>query len=454
MTKLGATPSRTTPGSPLPKALRPATTLALLFGLTWLSARTAVPSLPGGHLAAVGGFTLLAASLGGALAATVGLPRITGFIVVGIVSGPSLLGLLPEQSVQGMRLIDDFALALIAMLAGGELKVSVLRPRARSIALTTLAVTGVVWVGITALVIALRPLVPFLADLPLPAVVGVALLLGIWAANSSPDLTVAVVEEKRATGPLAEVILGVTIVKDVVVIVLFTLTLALVSPLVDPTAAFSMHALLDLARELGGALVVGAAGGWVFSQYLGGEGERLRSPLATFLFAYGLVVLSAQLHLELLLTGLAAGFVTENLSPAGDRMIRGIRSVAVVIFAFFFAVAGASLDLGAVVRFGPAALAIFGARVGLTLLGSRLGARGPSTPPDVRRLAWQGLISQGGVSLGLVLLIQERFPDLGQGVVALAMAVIVGNMLGGPILLGRALAAAPAGEPSPDGGAA
>ena len=49
------------------------------------------------------------------------------------------------------------------------------------------------------------------------------------------------------------------------------------------------------------------------------------------------------------------------------------------------------------------------------------------------------LISQGGVSLGLVLLIRDAFPDLGGGVVALAMAVIIGNILGGPILLGRAL---------------
>jgi len=60
----------------------------------------------------------------------------------------------------------------------------------------------------------------------------------------------------------------------------------------------------------------------------------------------------------------------------------------------------------------------------------------------VRKRAWQGLISQGGVSLGLVLLVQESFPELGASVVSLAMAVIIGNILGGPVLLGRALAAA------------
>ena len=115
---------------------------------------------------------------------------------------------------------------------------------------------------------------------------------------------------------------------------------------------------MDLAREVGGALVLGAAGGWVFSQYLGGEEAEPRSPLATFLFAYVLVVLSGGAA-----RGAAPGrrggraSTIENLSPAGDRMIQGIRSVAVVIFAFFFAIAGASLDLAAVRPLRPVALA-------------------------------------------------------------------------------------------------
>jgi Kef-type K+ transport system membrane component KefB len=421
--------------------LRPAVTLLLLFGLVWLSFQGTPDTLEHGRLAVLVGFVLLAASLAGALAAEVGLPRITGFILVGIAAGPSVAGLLPPSAVTDLRLIDRFALALIAMLAGGELRVGSLRPQARTIAVTTLAVTAVVWVGMTAAVLAVRPFVPFLAEMPLSGAVGVALLLGVWAANSSPDLTVAVIEEKHARGPLVEVILGITIVKDVLVIVLFTLTLALVAPLIDPTRAFSAHALMDLAREVGGAIAMGAAGGWVFSQYLGGGSTRRRPPLATFLFAYVLVVLAEELHVELLLAGVAAGFVIENLSPAGDKMIQGIRSVAVVIFAFFFATAGAGLDLGALLRYGPAALALFGARLFLTRLATIRGAGLAGADEEIRSKAWQGLVSQGGVSLGLVLLIEESFPSVGVGVVALAMAVIIGNILGGPVLLGRALSA-------------
>ncbi len=428
------------PGAKTLRVLRPAITLVLLFGLTWLTTRTAPASYEVGRLAILVGFVLLSASAAGSLAAAVGLPRLTGFILVGMVVGPSVLAFIPSEAVTDLRLIDAFALVLIAMLAGGELKIEALRPQARAIALTTLSVTAVVWVGVALAVLALAPLVPFLAELSLPGRAAVGLLLGIWSANSSPDLTVAVIEEKHARGPLVDVILGVTIVKDVVVIVLFTLTLALVAPLLDPSAGFSTQALATLAKEVGGALVLGAALGWVFSQYLGDEDTDPRSPFATFLFAYVLVVLAEQLHVELLLVGVSAGFVIENLSPAGDRMIEGIRSVAVVIFAFFFAIAGASLDLAAVARFGPVAVALFLVRGVLTRWAAMRGTAWAGASGVVRARTWQGLISQGGVSLGLVILIRDAFPELGGGIVALAMAVILGNILGGPILLGRALA--------------
>ena len=413
-----------------------------------MSARA--PAFPGAEVAVLIGFILLIANVTGSLAASAGLPRLTGYLIVGILAGPSISGLVSVEAVEELALIDSFALALIALMAGGELKLSRLRPHARNILYVTLAVTAVVWGGMTVLIVLISPLVPFLSALPFSGTLAVGLILGIWAANSSPDLTVAVIEETHASGPLADVVLGVTIVKDVVVIVLFTLTMALVAPLLNPGEQLNSHALVELAREVGGALVLGAGLGLVFSIYLGDDQVRLRSPMATFLFAYVMVVLAERLQVELLLTGVAAGFLIENLSPAGDRMIRGIQSVSVVIFAFFFAVAGARLELGAIREFWLAALLIFSGRAWLTYRGARVGLERAGAGVDLQAKTWQGLISQGGVTLGLVLLIEERFPAVGSDVVTLGMAVIIGSILGGPILLKWAITMPLIPEPEPE----
>jgi Kef-type K+ transport system membrane component KefB len=426
-------------------------TLVLLFGVAYLSLAAFPADSLQEQLTILMGFALLAASVAGSLATKVGLPKITGFLVVGIMAGPSVLELFSWGAVDALRLIDRFALALIAMLAGGELKLQSLKSAARSILFTTLAVVGVVWVGITLVFIPLGYFLPFLDDVGFTGILALGCILGIWAANSSPDLTVAVIEETDAKGPLADVILGVTIVKDVVVIVLFTLMVALFQSVLG-TGPEEGGILLELGREVGGALALGAGLGWIFSLYLEKEGRQ--PPYSTFLFAYLMVVLAEMLHVELLLTGVAAGFVIENLSEAGDEMIHGIEKVAVVIFAFFFTIAGASLDLQAIGAFWFAATVLFLARAFLTFWGASLGTRWARAPVMVRSRTWKGLLSQGGVTLGLLLVLEESFPEIGEEVVVLGMAIIIGNILGGPILLKKALLLPSALDDSPSPGPA
>lgn len=417
-------------------------TLVVLIGVTYLIVNLNPPEWTAGYLAILTGFVLLVASVAGSLAARAGLPRLTGFVVVGILAGPSVLEILSNEAVQQLRLIDEFALALIALLAGGELKKDEVLPRIGTISWTTISVTLVVWVGMTVAVLAIAPLLPFLADASFSTTLAVALILGIWAANSSPDLTVAIIEETGAKGTLADVILGTTIVKDVVVIVLFTLTLTLVASMAGGGGAegSTMDVLLGLGQEVGGAVVVGAFLGWVFSLYLQ-SGEEDRPPLATFLFAYVLVVVANRLHIELLLTAVAAGFVIENLSPAGDRMIRGVEKVSVVLFAFFFTLAGSSLDLQAIRTVWLGAILVFTVRVALTWLGAMAGTKLAGAGAVVRERTWQGLVSQGGVTLGLLVLAQQSLGELGDGVMNLGMAVVLGGILVGPILLKTALSA-------------
>lgn len=382
------------------------------------------------------GFILLAAYIAGAAAAGFRLPRVTGYVLVGIAVGPFALGIFSQELVASLRIIDELALAFIALTAGGELKIEDLRKSARSIIGVGLGVLGTVIVGVTVLVLALKPVAPVIADQSWGFALAVALLLAIWCANSSPDATIAVINETGAHGEVTETILGITIFKDVVVIILFALALSLARPLAG-AASFDPGLVGAVAWEVGGALGVGALLGWGYSVYLGRS--QVRSVLATLVFAYLVVLVAGTLHVELLLTAVAAGFVIENFSEAGDRLIDAIEANSLVVFAIFFALAGAALNLQTVVAFWPVALVVVAARTALTWMGARLGARAGHSSPRVARVAWMGLISQAGVTLGLSLLVAREFPAWGGQFVAVTTAVIILHLLIGPILLKIAL---------------
>lgn len=385
------------------------------------------------------GFILLAAYIAGAIAAGFLLPRVTGYVLVGIAVGPFALGIFTPELVGSLRTIDELALALIALTAGGELKLAELRKSARSIIGMGLGVLVVVIVGIVLLVLAFKPFAPVLAGYSWGFVFAVALLIAIWCANSSPDTTIAVINETGSRGEVTETILGVTIFKDVLVIALFAIALSMVRPLAG-SGSFDSGLFGAVAWEVGGALSIGALLGWGFAAYL--ERARERGVLATLGFAYLIVLVAHTLHVELLLSAVAAGLVIENFSEAGDRLIHAIEANSLVVFAIFFALAGASLDLRTLVAFWPVALVIVVARTALTWAGARVGARFGRSPVQVTRLGWLGLVSQAGVTLGLSILVAVQFPTWGRDFVAVTTAVIILHLLIGPILLKVALVGA------------
>jgi len=412
-------------------------TIAALVAFAWVLVETEATAESGATATALLGFVLLTAFLAGAVARGMGLPAVTGYVLVGIAVGPYAIGVLRVDVVEQLRRIDEIALALIALTAGGELRLDELRKALRSILGITLSVGGVVVIGMLALVLVMRPFVPFLADQPWGVTIAVGLLLAIWSANSSPDATIAVINETQASGVLTETILGVTIFKDVLVIVAFAAALALAGPLVAPGAAFDATVLGVVAWEVGGALLVGALAGVVFGFYLRRIGAR--SALATLAFTYVVVLLAETLHVELLLTAVASGFIIENFTEAGDDLIQAIEANALVVFAIFFALAGAALNLKTLGAYWLMALVIVLARAALTWAGAQLGARVTDSSPLVTRWTWMGIISQAGVTLGLSLLVARELPAIGDAFVAVTTAVIIVHLLVGPVLLKVAL---------------
>jgi len=408
-------------------------------------ARFAVPvglAYPPAQATMIFGFLLLTAHLAGDLLSHLGLPRITGYILAGILLGPHALDWVDARTVTELKLIDDLALTFIALAAGGELRLSELRRRRRCISLTVQVQSALVLLGVAATSLAARSWIPFLDGLPLSDAVAVAGLLGVFALARSPSSAIAIISEAKARGPFTDMVLGVTVVMDVLVIVVFAVAVSVARTLVGPDGSFDVAFLTTVALELAGSLAAGVVVGWLISLYI----RRVGAELAVFLLATCFLVTfsshqfaqflnrfyDAHFDLEPMLICMVAGFWVQNFSTAGERLMDKIDRSSLPIYVVFFSLTGAALDLGALRDTWLVALLLVAIRALLIWIGAYAGARLAGDPPAFRRMSGLSFVTQAGVSLGLAGIVQRSFPEWGAALATTIVAVISLNQVIGP----------------------
>lgn len=376
------------------------------------------------------GFMLIAAFVGGKVAVRARTPRITGYLLVGMLLGPHVSGLLTTDMLLASQTIEGVAVALIALTAGGEIRLDWLRREARSLLTLTALQLIAVGVSTTALVYFGRRLFPFVPNDDLLLAGIIAVCLAAIAISNSPTVTIAVIAENRASGPLSRTVLGITVLVDVCVIVLFAITLGLARNALG--AGGGTPLALTLLREIGGSLAAGVLFGVGISLFLRFVNRDI--PVFVLTVCFGISQVAEALHLEALLMALAAGFWVENFSSArGEHLIQAIERVSLPVFALFFAAAGAKVNLGALETMGLLALLLASVRIAGIWAGTWLGSALTRTEPVVARNAWLGLISQAGVNLALAAILGRAFPEWGNDIQVVVIAMIALNQLIGPI---------------------
>lgn len=389
----------------------------------------------GTPVALAAGGLLLAALYGGKLAASVGLPRLTGYLLIGVAVGPYALRFIPSEGVQGLSMVSGVAVSLIALTAGTELRLALLQQVGRRVVALCATVAGVVFMVSWGAMVAAAPWVPFLQDMSLLQRMATAALLSSVIVSFSPTVTIALVQETGARGRFTDFLMATVIVGDLVVLVLFALCAGLTRASLGQGLALG-ELLGGVGWELFGSVGLGALLGALVLIYLRRVGRELP------LFLVGLAVASAEtgvrLHLSPLLICLAAGALIANASPEdGARLHRGIERAGLPVFALFFAGAGAALHLDALAVVGPLALGLVLLRAAALWWACRRFA--PREEPQLGRLLWMGLVSQAGVTFGLAALVARTFPTFGREAEVLLVAMVTLHELVGPVLTRRAL---------------
>jgi Kef-type K+ transport system membrane component KefB len=403
------------------------------------AARSFLPqetSLVGSGATLAFGFVLLAALQSGTLFSGLRMPRLTGYLVCGFLAGPSITNLVTERMLGDLKLVNGVAIGLIALSAGGELSFRRIRGRLLAILATGGGALMVAVVVISTAVLAASPLLGFMGEMSWVQRAVVALTMGVVFSALSPTVTLALISETGAAGPISEMSLGIVVVGDLVIVVAFAAVNALASSTFGHDDAGGMTALL---WHLFGSIGAGVLFALVLFVYL--KLVNLRVPLFVFGMCFLCAEAGTRLHLDPLLVCLTAGLFLENLTDIeGDKLVHEIQPAAMPTFAVFFAVAGAGLHWDVFRLVAPVAVGLALVRAAALYGGGRLGMAASRVPQAERKWLHFALYSQSGVAIGLAVLLKDRFAGWGEPASACLLGGVMVNEMVGPLLFKTALA--------------
>ena len=377
------------------------------------------------------GFTLLGAWIVGDAIRRFNVPRLTGYLLFGILAGPYLGNLITETMARQLQVITGVATTLIALIAGLSLNFERLGSRIGAIARLTITTLAVAIAGLSVAAWLAWPWLGLPVDAGGTERLALILLLVTIVVSFSPTMTAAVTAETGAHGRLSEIVLTMVLLADLVLLVLFSLEMQL-ARVVLGTADAQVSGLARFAWEIGGAAAFGALVGASFALYVRFVGREITVVLI------GVCALLSQVgtvqNFGPLLAAVTAGLVIENLAtPQGDALRAAVERGAPPILLIFFVAVGASLRVDALALVGVVAIAGSAVRIALIRFGVNIGLRVSGIDRDAGKYAWTGLISQAGITLGFASILAAEFPAWGTSVQTLLVAMMALHEIVGPI---------------------
>ncbi|MDA3824306.1 MAG: cation:proton antiporter [Bacteroidales bacterium] len=373
------------------------------------------------------------------------LPLITGFLITGIVTGPHVLNLIEIEALHSLGFINDIALAFIAFAAGAQLYLKEIRSRAKSITWNTIGQFALTFTIGTVGVFLLADHIPFMHQMETGSKIAVALLAASIFIASSPSSAIAVISEMRAKGPFTQTAMGVTVIKDVLVIALFAICLSLAVTVMSDTA-FNISFILILLLELGLAFGIGYLVGKLISYILSFTRRNVLKTILILGIGYGIFIFShfmhewsslalhTEIHIEPLLIAIVASFSVTNYSKYRAEFRKILDDTGPPVYVAFFTLVGAMLSIDILAKVWLIALLLFFVRLVAIIVGTYIGTVLAGDPPSHKRLAWMSYVTQAGVGLGLTTEVAGEFSEWGAEFATIIIAVIVLNQVLGPPL--------------------
>lgn len=373
------------------------------------------------------------------------LPKVTGYILAGILLNPRLFQFIPKEFPNQMHALSEFCLAFITLEVGASLtlsKIKELGPSILSIAffaslMPFLLVGGALWIFLTisGYPMSVGMLIPF------------CIVIGSLSVPTDPSVTLSVMHEYKAKGEVADTVMGVSALDDALCILAYVFALAVASFLMGGGDVSFGSRMGEALKEIGLGLGIGVVAGALFNLLtrplrLENEGVFIILILGAVALTYGLAL---HVKIDAMFSTLSLGIVIANFNSRRVTILKVMeRYTEELIFLFFFTLSGMFLDFSVV---GSALVMIFlyvVARSAGKYLGVALSSLVTHQSGNVRKHAAGGLIPQGGIVIGLALAVfaNPEFAGFSELLLGVTMGATIIHEVIGPLVAKRALVAA------------
>ena len=388
------------------------------------------------------------------------LPSVTAYLIAGVLIGPYCLGQLgihglgfdTHGAVEQLALISEVALGFIAFSIGNEFRLSDLKKTGKQ----ALAV-GIIQALAATLFVDLALLVLHLV-MPDKLTVPQVLTLGAIATATAPAATLMVVRQYKAEGPLTKLLLPIVALDDAVGLIVFAVSFGIAKTIISGTIDI-VSIILNPIVEIVCSLLLGAIMGWVLTQLerlFNSNTNRLNLTIAIVFLTASLAMLDfhvgpVHIHFSSLLTCMMLGTVFCNICPLSHDLMAASDKWTSPLFALFFVVSGAELELGV---FSDWAIVIIGiVYIVFRCLGKYYGTfastKATKCTPQICKYLGITLFPQAGVALGMCATAMQ-LGEQGNLIRNITLFAVLIYELVGPLLTRKALEAAGEIKPIPE----
>ncbi len=371
------------------------------------------------------------------------LPDITGYLIAGIIVGPSVLGpyiggwsQTGPNTLEAISFISEMALGLIAFNIGMSFKFSVLKKIGKKISIITICeALGAVLITMSMLAIVM------LCGLPID--ISIIFTLGAISAATAPAATLMIIKQYKAKGSVVNTLLPVVAFDDGIALILFAIFFSLAKGFAGVEAITAMDVIVFPLLEIIASITLGIVLGLVLMgacKLFSSKENRFMSTIAIILVNIGICVTinhvaNIDFEMSSLLSCMALGATFCNTCKDFERIFNDVDKITPPIYMLFFVISGAHLNFSIFTNSSIVVVVVVTALVYLVFrcvgkyTGAYIGTTITKCEPQVRKYLGFTLFPQAGVAIGLATTASLSFSSMGVESLITAGEVILAIVL-------------------------